>query len=79
VRYSELPLLEARPEMEAAALEDLRTMTKAVEQGYVIPKVPEWPQAESVLSEAISAAVSLTKTPEQALNDAAKEIEQLMK
>ncbi len=79
VRYSELDLLEQNSEIDPQPLSDLKTMTSAVERGYVIPKIPEWPQAEAVLAEAVSAAVSQSKTAEQALNDAAREIERLLR
>ena len=78
VRYSELELLAGSGELDPQTLQDLQTMTRAVEVGYVIPKIPEWPQIEAILAEAVSAAISQTKTAEQALSDAAREIQSIM-
>lgn len=79
VRRSELPLLTRDPSLSKEDLRALEVMTKALEQGSVFPRIPEWPQVQDRLAEAISDAISLRSTPQAALDAAARDISRMLK
>jgi len=46
--------------------------------GRSLPAIPEWFEIRTGLQSAISAAIFRTKTPEQALRDYSRELDQLL-
>jgi len=78
VRYSELEMLKNDETLSDEVIRDLNIMTEVLNRGYVVPKIPEWPQVQDIMAEAVSAAISRDKTPSEALSDAATDIRKVL-
>ncbi len=71
---SELDMLTKDPSLTELQKVALSAMVKAVENGTLLPTIPEWSEIESRLGIALQEAMGLQKTPQQAMDDAKADI-----
>lgn len=75
---SELTLLEADTDLTTLQRESLAAMSKAVDNGSLVPGIPQWSQIQDRLNVAMQEALGDQKTPQEALDDAQKDIEKIL-
>ncbi|MBI9051611.1 MAG: extracellular solute-binding protein [Anaerolineaceae bacterium] len=73
-RASEMDSLMADTTITPLMRNAMASMSKAVENGSLLPQIPEWNQIQDRLNIALQEAVGLQKTPQQALDDAQADI-----
>ncbi|MCL6571555.1 MAG: extracellular solute-binding protein [Bacillus sp. (in: Bacteria)] len=79
VRKSELALLKQDTTLSKDYMHALEVMSAAAAQGTVVPRIPEWPQVQEYIAEAVSDAIARNKTPKQALDLCAQRIAEYLK
>jgi multiple sugar transport system substrate-binding protein len=75
---SELALLQADTELTALQRETLAAMSKAVDNGSLLPNIPQWSQIQDRLNVALQEALGGQKTAQRALDDAQSDIEAIL-
>ena len=53
--------------------------TKTIDTAQPVPLIPEWAAVDQIIGEQLSAAFAGTKTPKEALDEAALRVEAFMK
>jgi multiple sugar transport system substrate-binding protein len=75
----QLPVTQAGLESEAVTgVEYLAPYVEQLQTAQARPPVPNWPQIDTILTDAFTAALRGTKTAEQALSDAASQVDPLL-
>lgn len=75
---SELELLQNDPELTDLQRRSLAAMSKAVDNGSLLPNIPQWSQIQDRMNIALQEAVGKQKTPQRALDDAQADIEKIL-
>jgi multiple sugar transport system substrate-binding protein len=73
-RKSEMAKLMADTSITPLMRNAMATMSKAVENGTLLPQIPQWNQVADRLNIALQEAVGLQKSPQQAMDDAQADI-----
>jgi multiple sugar transport system substrate-binding protein len=78
LRKSEVVLFEKDPTFTPVMREAIRVFGSALDNGVPRPRLPQWPRVQESLMDAMVASMARQKSPKQALDDAAVQVQKIL-